>query len=117
MDNGFVTAVRKTYLSRIFRDTQRNTVVETAAATLRGAHLAAVAVIADGPPLSSVRCLTDLARLAHYAARNDWRHDIWFGQRTVAYCERTCGDRVAVTDGQPSQVYTPSRWVTMIYAL
>ena len=50
MDNGSVTAVRKTYLSRIFRDTQRNTAVETAVATLRGAHLAAVAVLADEPP-------------------------------------------------------------------
>ena len=77
MDNGSVTAVRKTYLSRILRDTQRNTAVETAVATLRSAHLVAVAVIADESPLSSLRCLTDPAKPAHYAVRNDWCHDIW----------------------------------------
>ena len=54
MDNGSVTAVRKTYLSRILRDTQRNTAVETAVATIWGAHLVAVAVIADESSLSSI---------------------------------------------------------------
>ena len=78
MGNGSVTAVRKTYLSRILRDTQRNTAVETAVATLRSAHLVAVALIADESPLFNP--MPDgSSKPAHYAVRNDWCHDIWLG--------------------------------------